>query len=52
MPGGGWVATHEDVTEQRRAEQELDETKRFLHSIIENIPNCGGGNNARFQIAR
>jgi PAS domain S-box-containing protein len=35
---GGWVATHEDITEQRRAEQELDETKRFLDSIIENIP--------------
>jgi methyl-accepting chemotaxis protein len=22
MPGGGWVSTHEDVTEQRRAEEE------------------------------
>jgi methyl-accepting chemotaxis protein len=22
MPGGGWVSTHEDVTEQRKAEQE------------------------------
>jgi methyl-accepting chemotaxis protein len=22
LPGGGWVATHEDVTEQRRAEEE------------------------------
>ncbi|AXK83409.1 hypothetical protein DW352_24525 [Pseudolabrys taiwanensis] len=22
LPGGGWVSTHEDVTEQRRAEQE------------------------------
>jgi diguanylate cyclase (GGDEF)-like protein/PAS domain S-box-containing protein len=38
MPDGGWVATHEDMTEQRRAEQELDETKRFLDTIIENIP--------------
>jgi diguanylate cyclase (GGDEF)-like protein/PAS domain S-box-containing protein len=36
--GGGWVATHDDITEQQRAEQELDETKRFLDSIIENIP--------------
>ena len=36
--GGGWVATHEDITEQRRAELELDETKQFLDSIIENIP--------------
>jgi PAS domain S-box-containing protein len=38
MPDGGWVAMHVDITEQRRAEQELDETKRFLDSIIENIP--------------
>jgi diguanylate cyclase (GGDEF)-like protein/PAS domain S-box-containing protein len=38
LPGGGWVATHEDITEQRRAEQELDKTKRFLDSIIEHIP--------------
>jgi diguanylate cyclase (GGDEF)-like protein/PAS domain S-box-containing protein len=38
LPGGGWIATHEDITKQRRAEQELDETKRFLDSIIENIP--------------
>jgi len=38
LPGGGWVATHDDITEQHRAEQELDETKRFLDSIIENIP--------------
>ena len=36
--GGGWVATHDDITEQRRAEQELGETKRFLDSIITNIP--------------
>jgi diguanylate cyclase (GGDEF)-like protein/PAS domain S-box-containing protein len=38
MPDGGWVAIHFDITEQRRAERELDETKRFLDSIIENIP--------------
>jgi len=25
MRGGGWVATHEDVTEQKRAEQLLAE---------------------------
>ncbi len=37
-PDGGWVATHIDITEQRRAEQELDETRQFLDSIIENIP--------------
>ncbi len=38
MEGGGWLSTHEDITEQRRAEQELNETKSFLNSIIENIP--------------
>jgi diguanylate cyclase (GGDEF)-like protein/PAS domain S-box-containing protein len=38
MPDGGWVATHMDVTEQRRAERQLGETKQFLDSIIEHIP--------------
>ena len=38
MPGGGWVAMHIDITEQRRAERALDETRQFLDSIIENIP--------------
>ncbi|HEX4041474.1 MAG TPA: EAL domain-containing protein [Xanthobacteraceae bacterium] len=38
MSDGGWVATHIDITEQRRAEQELEETRKFLDSIIEQIP--------------
>ncbi len=38
MSDGGWVSTHEDVTARRREEEELDETKKFLNSIIENIP--------------
>jgi diguanylate cyclase (GGDEF)-like protein/PAS domain S-box-containing protein len=38
MPDGGWVATHIDITEQRHAERQLDETKQFLDSIIENVP--------------
>ena len=38
MAGGGWVSTHEDVTEQRRLEQELDRNRTFLHQIIEHIP--------------
>ena len=38
MDGGGWLSTHEDITERRLAEQELDETKSFLNSIIANIP--------------
>jgi diguanylate cyclase (GGDEF)-like protein/PAS domain S-box-containing protein len=35
---GGWVATHEDITQQRRAERDLEETKAFLDSIIQNVP--------------
>lgn len=40
MDGGGWVATHEDVTQKLRAEQELAEAKQFLDSIVSNIPNA------------
>jgi diguanylate cyclase (GGDEF)-like protein/PAS domain S-box-containing protein len=38
LEGGGWVATHEDITEQKRAEWELDRARRFLDTIIEKIP--------------
>jgi PAS domain S-box-containing protein len=38
MDGGGWVAVHEDVTEQRLNERALKRTERFLATIIENIP--------------
>jgi PAS domain S-box-containing protein len=37
MDGGGWVSTHEDFTEQRRSEQVLAQTKRFLATIVENV---------------
>jgi diguanylate cyclase (GGDEF)-like protein/PAS domain S-box-containing protein len=37
--GGGWVATHEDITERKRAERELDQTRQFLDTIIENVPS-------------
>ncbi len=36
--GGGWVSTHDDVTERLRAEKELDRTRTFLNTIIENVP--------------
>ncbi len=39
MQSGGWVATHEDITERQRAEQELEQTRAFLDSIIENVPS-------------
>jgi PAS domain S-box-containing protein len=35
---GGWVSTHDDVTEQRRVEKELDRSQNFLNTIIENVP--------------
>ena len=38
MPDGGTVAVHQDITAHLRTEQQLDETKQFLNSIIENIP--------------
>ena len=38
MPDGGSVAVHQDITAHLRAEKELEKTKQFLHSIIENIP--------------
>jgi diguanylate cyclase (GGDEF)-like protein/PAS domain S-box-containing protein len=36
---GGWVATHEDITIRRRAERELDRTRSFLDTVIENVPS-------------
>jgi PAS domain S-box-containing protein len=38
IAGGGWIATHEDFTEQRRAARILERTEQFLATIIENIP--------------
>ena len=38
MPGGGWVVTHEDITERKRAEIERDRSQAFLDLVIENIP--------------
>ena len=38
MAGGGWVATHEDCTERRRADRILERTERFLATVLESIP--------------
>ena len=39
MKSGGWVATHEDVTEYKIAKRELEQTRSFLDTIIENVPS-------------
>ena len=38
MADGGWVATFEDITEQRQTEQDRDRNREFLDQIIENVP--------------
>ncbi len=35
---GGWVATHQDITDHRRAEVELANVRNFLDAIIQNLP--------------
>jgi diguanylate cyclase (GGDEF)-like protein/PAS domain S-box-containing protein len=39
-PNGGWVVTHEDVTERERAKYDLERTRSFLDTIIENVPSA------------
>jgi len=40
IEAAGWVATFEDITEQRRAEQERDRNRAFLDLIINNVPSA------------
>ena len=37
MPGGGWVATHEDITERRQAEKQIAHMAR--HDALTDLPN-------------
>jgi len=47
MDGGGWVATHEDFTEQRRAARTLERTERFLATVVENVTEAITAKDAR-----
>jgi PAS domain S-box-containing protein len=40
LSNGGWVATHEDITERRRAERQLLRTEMFLATVIESFPTA------------
>jgi len=35
---GGWVVTHDDVTEDLQARAELERTQAFLNTVIEHVP--------------
>jgi diguanylate cyclase (GGDEF)-like protein/PAS domain S-box-containing protein len=37
--GGGWVVTHEDITERRRTEMERDRSQALANIVIENVPS-------------
>ncbi len=38
MRGGGWISTHTDITDITQATKELQRTKTFLDTVVENVP--------------
>jgi diguanylate cyclase (GGDEF)-like protein len=38
LSGGGWVATHEDITERLRTEQQAQDANAYLRGVIEAMP--------------
>ncbi|MGX9443273.1 bifunctional diguanylate cyclase/phosphodiesterase [Nitrobacteraceae bacterium UC4446_H13] len=38
VANGGWVATHEDITERQNLQQDRDRDRAFLNRIIDHIP--------------
>jgi diguanylate cyclase (GGDEF)-like protein len=48
MPDGGWVATHEDITERRRAEEALQRAREQLEQLALQDPLTGLANRRKF----
>ena len=46
LPDGGWLTTHDDITESRKLQKEISATTAFLQSVIDNIPTCVAVRNA------
>jgi diguanylate cyclase (GGDEF)-like protein/PAS domain S-box-containing protein len=40
MKNGGWVMTHDDITERETAKRDLERTRSFLDTIIESVPSA------------
>ncbi|WP_334529832.1 sensor domain-containing protein [Bradyrhizobium sp. AZCC 2230] len=45
LPNGGSVATHLDVSEQRKLSRQLASTKQFLETVLDNVPACVAAKN-------
>lgn len=45
LPNGGSVATHLDVSEQRKLSRQLASTKQFLETLLDHVPACVAAKN-------
>src|SRR6478609_7171613 len=45
LPNGGSVATHLDVSEQRKLSRQLASTKQFLETVLDHVPACVAAKN-------
>ena len=45
LPNGGSVATHLDVSDQRKLSRQLASTKQFLETVLDHVPACVAAKN-------